>query len=101
MKRLILLFDGTWKNDRDVSSVTNIFCLRQLLEKANRETPPGVDRKARPSIEKVEQRIYYDEGVGAHDFDRLLGGAFGLGLSENIRQGYRFLSQFYGPGDEI
>ncbi len=29
------------------------------------------------------------------------GGAFGLGLSENVRQGYRFLSQFYEPGDEI
>lgn len=79
MQRLILLFDGTWKDDRDASTATNIFCLRQLLEKANRETQPGVDRKAQPPIEKVKQRIYYDEGVGAHDFDRLSGGRVWVG----------------------
>src|SRR6185295_6584095 len=50
----------------------------------------------------VEQRVYYDAGVGTGGvLDRILGGAFGRGLSANTLAAYRFLSQFYRPGDNI
>ena len=50
----------------------------------------------------MEQRVYYDAGVGTGGvLDRILGGAFGRGLSANTLAAYRFLSQFYRPGDNI
>src|SRR4051794_33407798 len=93
MQRLILLLDGTWKDECHADVCTNIVRLWQLIEKGTREAK-GPNRR-------VDQRIYYDEGVGTSHLDRLLGGAFGRGLSENVRQGYRFLSQFYEADDEI
>ncbi len=52
---------------------------------------------------KVEQVTYYDDGVGTDDLRwvRLLGGAFGYGLSRNIRRAYAFLAMNYEPGDNI
>jgi uncharacterized protein (DUF2235 family) len=49
----------------------------------------------------VPQRKFYDEGVGTKWFDRWSGGAFGYGLSDNVRLGYRWLMEHYDPGDEI
>lgn len=49
----------------------------------------------------VSQMKFYDEGVGTKWFDRLSGGAFGYGLSDNVRSGYRWLMEHYNPGDEI
>ncbi len=49
------------------------------------------------------QLTFYDDGVGTDDlrWPRLLGGAFGWGLSRNIRQAYAFLCLNYEPGDRI
>jgi uncharacterized protein (DUF2235 family) len=48
------------------------------------------------------QRIYYHRGVGTGPwYDRFVGGAFGVGLSDNIRHAYRFLVETFEPGDEI
>src|SRR5262249_14164365 len=91
MKRLVLLFDGTWNDERHPDAATNIVRLWQLIAKGTREA--GKD--------PIKQRIFYDEGVGTGFLDRLRGGIFGSGLSEKVREGYRFLSQFYEPGDEI
>ncbi len=86
-QRLILCLDGTW-NTADGATITNIVRLRDMLQ-------PG-------DVGGIEQRIYYDEGVGTRDFyDKWTGGGMGFGLDENVRQAYRFLSQFYDPGDEI
>ena len=49
----------------------------------------------------IEQAAFYDEGVGTRWYDRITGGAFGAGLSENIRKGYRWLMEEYNEGDEI
>jgi len=49
----------------------------------------------------IEQRSFYDEGVGTRWWNRISGGAFGAGLSENIRDGYRWLMENYDYGDEI
>ena len=45
----------------------------------------------------------YDDGVGANGdpISRLLGGAFGTGLWEKIKQGYTKISHVYEQGDEV
>ena len=57
----------------------------------------------------VTQQVIYVAGVGSGRgttrlsrwIDRLSGGAFGLGLSQNIEEVYWHLAFNYEPGDEI
>jgi hypothetical protein len=45
---------------------------------------------------------YYDPGVGTEGgVDRYAGGMFGMGLSANVLEAYRFLSMNYRDGDNI
>jgi uncharacterized protein (DUF2235 family) len=83
-KRLALFFDGTWNTPE---SKTNVWKLYQLVAKAGRDGVP--------------QLPFYDPGVGTHWYDRLTGGAFGAGLTQNVRQGYDWLRNNYSLGDEI
>jgi len=84
-RKLAVLFDGTWNNVKDR---TNVVRLAELIaarsDDGSEQLPP-----------------FYDKGVGTHALDRLTGGIFGYGLSENIRDGYRWLAANYRPGDEI
>lgn len=84
MKRICLLYDGTW-NKRD--SQTNVYSMKEAI------APRDADG--------VEQLVFYDEGVGTHWYDSIRGGLFGHGLSKNIRQGWQYLSEHYAPGDQI
>ena len=117
-RRIVLFFDGTWNEDEDIATPTNIVRLREALKigvdgalQARTATrhPSGHD-PAKPSgsivLEPdgtpVEYIVLYDRGVGTGaGLDRLKGGVFGDGLDRNVRQGYRFLSEHYRPGDEI
>jgi uncharacterized protein (DUF2235 family) len=83
-KRLALFFDGTWNKPENN---TNVWRLQLML--------------ADKGVDGVPQKKFYDEGVGTKWFDRITGGAFGYGLSANIRSGYRWLMEHYNPGDEI
>lgn len=91
-KRLILCFDGTWnrpdeehpEGEHVETNVCRIY--ESILER---------DTNGRRQIK------WYDEGVGTRWFQRIQGGAFGMGLSENIRQGYRFLIEQYEQDDEV
>lgn len=83
-RRLVVLFDGTWNRKSDRTNVTR---MRQHL------ISTGAD--------DAQQPCFYDPGVGTHWYDRFTGGAFGRGLSINIRQGYQWLSRKHVPGDEI
>ena len=51
----------------------------------------------------IQQVVYYQAGVGTGISlkDRLLGGAIGAGLAENIREAYSFIANNWAPGDEI
>lgn len=50
----------------------------------------------------VRQTVFYDQGVGSGGLlDKVLGGALGWGLSQNVRDAYLFLVRNYEPGDEI
>jgi len=91
MDRLILCLDGTWNAADSADPVTNVVVLRDLIDPLWRDGA-AVER----------QRIYYDEGVGTGGrLNRLVAGATGAGLDDNVRQAYRFLCQFYEPGCEI
>ena len=83
--------DGTWntpdQQDNGKPSPTNVVKTVRTVAKRDSGGSP--------------QLVYYDEGVGTHWFDRLTGGAFGYGLSTNIRQAYRYLVRHYEPGDEV
>jgi uncharacterized protein (DUF2235 family) len=83
-KRLALFFDGTWNEPPDH---TNVRRLRLMLGER------GADG--------LEQRAFYDPGIGTRWYDRLSGGLIGAGLSANIRNGYRWLVENYDEGDEI
>ncbi|WP_067697308.1 DUF2235 domain-containing protein [Nocardia jejuensis] len=92
MKRLIVCCDGTWKAESS-STVSNIVKIAQTVRLS------GSDRGGN----SVGQRVYYVSGPGARGFagDRLLGGAFGLGLEANLSAAYWQLALNWEPGDEI
>ncbi len=83
-RRIVVLFDGTWNNRKDR---TNVVRMRESVETSGRGDPV--------------QPCFYDPGVGTHWYDRLTGGAFGQGLSENIRQGYAWLAEKHVPEDQV
>lgn len=87
-KRLVVCLDGTWNTPDDEGRATNVVKIMRALR-------PADDNG-------VAQVAFYDKGVGTGGFiDRIRGGAFGHGLGENVRDGYRFLGNNYQPGDEI
>lgn len=91
-RRLILCLDGTW-NTPDGKTITSIVRLRDIVQ-------PGL--VPFDGVEEIDQRIYYDEGVGTTGrIRRWIAGATGIGLSCNVRQAYRYLSANYRPGDQI
>jgi uncharacterized protein (DUF2235 family) len=93
LKNLVLCLDGTWNSD-DGQEITNIVRIRDLVD-------PKFHEKDKDEV--VTQRVYYDTGVGTglRWADKFVGGVSGAGLEQNVRQAYRFLSQFYSPGIEI
>ncbi len=86
-KNIILCSDGTG-NKGIKGRGTNVFKLFESIDLYN---------------SRKEQIVYYDDGVGTSKFKPLtiLGGAFGLGLSRNVRQLYTELVRCYNPGDKI
>ncbi|MBL1077862.1 DUF2235 domain-containing protein [Nocardia sp. 2] len=92
MKRLVVCCDGTWKAESS-NTVSNIVKIAQTV------CLTGSDRDGNT----VGQRVYYISGPGARGFttDRLLGGAFGLGLEANLSSAYWQLALNWEPGDEI
>lgn len=85
-KRLVLCCDGTW-NTPDQLSPTNVTKIALAI--------------AREDDNGREQRSFYHLGVGTNRWERIRGGAFGFGLSRDVRDVYRFLVQNFEPGDEL
>lgn len=85
-KRLVVCCDGTW-NFADQPSKTNVAKVALSVRQG--------------SAGGKEQRVYYHSGVGTQQGERLRGGAFGVGLSRNVADAYRFLVETYEPGDEL
>ena len=91
MKRLVVCCDGTWNRpdqvDRGEVRPSNV--AKMALAVAPRD------------LAGVAQLVYYHTGVGTSRRDRIRGGAFGWGLSRNIKDAYLHLVANYEPGDEL
>lgn len=93
-KRIVILCDGTW-NRSDAPNPTNVVRLARAIR------PVAADGTVQVPI--------YLAGVGAgrgvtwlsRQSDRILGGAFGWGLMDNVVDAYRHLVFLHEPGDEI
>jgi uncharacterized protein (DUF2235 family) len=90
-KRLVVCCDGTWntpdERSEGVRAPTNVSKIALGVT--------GHDGDG------IKQLVHYGAGVGTRRFERFTGGAFGYGLSRNVRDGYRFLVEHYEPGDEL
>ncbi|KAH8164145.1 hypothetical protein CIB48_g4094 [Xylaria polymorpha] len=101
-KRIVVCCDGTWQN-------ADSGCVKSSRNKpeSKLQVPSNVTRISRcfkrTCSDGVFQIIYYQSGVGSGSgfLDRLFGGAFGTGISENIREAYAFICANYVDGDEI
>lgn len=82
-EKLVVLFDGTWNDPEDC---TNVYQLSTLIADSHAQPP---------------QRFFYEPGVGTATGDKLRGGLFGYGLSQNLLKGYDWLARHYQAGDEI
>ncbi len=84
-KKLIVCADGTWNNEDGTGSQTNVAKLHRVLQNS--------------FVEQVDQLVCYVTGVGTRLGEKVRGGAFGYGLSNNILEAYRFLVEHYESGD--
>jgi len=89
-KKIVICCDGT--GNEYGRNNTNVVDLYELL------------------IRDDDQVAFYDPGVGTFDFlgrrlgrqvGILLGKAFGIGLQQNIEDGYEYLMNRYQPGDQL
>ncbi|MCG5513013.1 DUF2235 domain-containing protein [Ectothiorhodospira shaposhnikovii] len=91
MKNIIICFDGTWNTPNDSGDIeqganTNVYKLYEAIPATHQGIP---------------QRKHYVPGVGTRWYNRISGGAFGVGLDRLIKQGYRALVDHYEDGDQI
>jgi uncharacterized protein (DUF2235 family) len=90
-KRLVLCCDGTWNTPdqrKDGAPIpTNVTKFALAV------APAGADGRV--------QRTFYHRGVGTTRWQHFTGGAFGVGLSQGVKDAYRFLVDNYEPGDEL
>ncbi|RDI49778.1 DUF2235 domain-containing protein [Nocardia mexicana] len=92
MKRLVVCCDGTWGSESN-PTVSNVV---KIAESVRLGTTLDTG-------EHVGQRVFYADGPGSQGYlaDKLLGGAFGLGLDANVSTMYWQLALNWEPGDEI
>ena len=91
-RNLVICTDGTWNKpdqmDRGRVVPSNVVKLARAL---SGKTSDG-----------VSQHVYYDTGVGTGGWwDRVKGGAFGIGLMENVKQAYHCIGTNFEPGDRL
>ena len=81
-KRIVFCADGTWDTS---DSHTNVYRLYKAL------------------LVSASQISFYDDGVGSdgNPITRLIGGAFGAGLWQKIKDGYAKIAHVYEAGDSI
>lgn len=89
-KRLVLCFDGTWNSADSGKGETNVCRLARAV-------------RANSGTDRVPQLTLYMRGVGTTGsaVQRMMDGATGDGVDDNIRSAYMFLAQNYEPGDRI
>jgi uncharacterized protein (DUF2235 family) len=103
MRKLVVCCDGTWNTPRTETNVfrTYDFLRTGLGRPPERPRRDGVRTCAGRARDGSEVVLFYDKGVGTNWYERLSGGAGGIGLSENVRDAYHFLAHAVIPGSEI
>lgn len=93
-KNIVLCSDGTG-NSGGKGNNTNVWRIYKSIDLQSYRTTP-----VNPPI---EQCAFYDDGVGTDRMKllKLIGGAFGFGLSRNVKQLYATLAANFEPGDHI
>lgn len=91
-RNIVLCSDGTG-NSAIKDRGTNVFKLYEALDLNGHRRRRGVPA----------QIAFYDDGVGTErgKLPRMLGGAFGWGLSRNVKELYASLVRVYEPGDRL
>src|SRR6266699_1005558 len=86
-RSIVLCMDGTWnkpgQKDQGVETKTNVLKLHEALP------------------DRADQIRKYFPGVGTDPGEKVSGGAFGWGLFDQIKDGYRYLREQFEPGDRI
>lgn len=82
-RRIAYCADGTWDS---ATCATNVYRMSKAILKI-----------------AGEQYSFYDDGVGSDGtpIEKLIGGAFGEGLFEKVREGYAAIASVYESGDEL
>ena len=93
-RRLVVMFDGTWNEPTDW---TNVGRMSEAIDKLHDNEVEHV-RSTEP---EPLQLVKYLPGVGTAWFGKILGGTFGYGLSDIIKEGFLWLSNTYKEADEI
>ena len=99
-KRLALFFDGTWNRHATRTNVSRLYDLTDADQSYRGRLGKRAIPEGSTNVE-VSQIKYYHSGVGVKWGEKLRGGAFGFGISRNIKDGYLWLAEHYRPGDEI
>jgi uncharacterized protein (DUF2235 family) len=85
-KKLVIFCDGTW--NEPTKRGTNVVRMLQATDFSDKDGNPQI--------------THYIAGIGTRREDeKFLGGAFGFGISENIKDAYAFIVSNYEVGDEI
>ena len=92
MKRIIICSDGTWNKP---GNIENGFAVRTNVQK--------IFEVIAKSDGNIKQIKHYDNGIGVigNTVKRLVNGALGAGLDDNIINAYKFIVWNYEPGDEL
>ena len=92
MTNHIIALDGTWNHDAQSdfgqAAPTNVTKICRALDSRD--------------ANGVQQRYYYSSGVGAgaRPVSKILGGAFGLGITKSILSAYRWLAGNYNEDSD-
>jgi uncharacterized protein (DUF2235 family) len=102
-RKLVVCCDGTWNTPRTDTNIYQTYrFLRERLGNPVEVTPKAGILTCTGRIgDGSDVLLFYDQGVGSEWFDKLVGGAAGVGLSDNVRDAYHFLAQNFVPGSEI
>jgi len=92
-KNIILCSDGT-NNKGGIGHPTNVWKIFNSIDLQSYKVPGSI---------QPEQVAFYDDGVGTDRWKllKMLGGAFGWGLTRNVKDLYRHLVKNFEKGDNI
>lgn len=94
-KRIVVCCDGTWATPDQTDDGRP--CPTNVTKSALGIAATGKNHDGRD----LEQRVFYQRGVGTGPRHRIGGGAFGAGLSHDVLGAYRFIVGNFQPGDEL